>query len=83
MLDFSHSMPLGEVELLFEGDDHQPILHAFLKKIDGERKEARINLSERIGNEDGKFVFSRFILFLFWLGKRLDLLTVWSIIRMN
>ncbi|PQE28588.1 Cyanovirin-N protein [Rutstroemia sp. NJR-2017a WRK4] len=59
-LDFSHSMPLGEVELVFEGDDHQPILHAFLKKMDGERKEARINLAERIGNEDGKFVFSSF-----------------------
>ncbi|PQE23888.1 cyanovirin-N family protein [Rutstroemia sp. NJR-2017a BBW] len=63
--NFSHSMPLGEVELVFEGDDHQPILHAFLKKMDGERKEARINLAERIGNEDGKFVFSRLVLFIF------------------
>jgi hypothetical protein len=56
-------MPLGEAEIVFEGQDHQPILHAFLKKIDGERKEAKINLSERIHNEDGKFVFSRSLLF--------------------
>ncbi|KAM3068926.1 hypothetical protein ACMFMG_004100 [Clarireedia jacksonii] len=55
--NFSHSMPSGEAEIIFEGDDHQPVLHAFLKKIDGEINESKLKLSERINNEDGKLVF--------------------------
>lgn len=46
-----------DIELSIEGDDNVPILRAKLSNGDGEEVEADINLSERIGNNDGSFHF--------------------------
>ncbi|KAJ5469918.1 hypothetical protein N7530_007275 [Penicillium desertorum] len=41
-----------------EGDDEIPVLRARLHDVDGELHDADINLSERIGNDNGNLVFN-------------------------
>ncbi|KAJ5958109.1 Cyanovirin-N [Penicillium vulpinum] len=41
-----------------EGDDNVPILRAVLRDAEGEDHDADINLSERIGNDNGHLVFN-------------------------
>ncbi|KAJ5837041.1 hypothetical protein N7447_003067 [Penicillium robsamsonii] len=41
-----------------EGDDGTPILRAILRDVEGEEHHADINLSERIGNDNGNLVFN-------------------------
>lgn len=41
-----------------EGDDSVPILRAELSNLDGEYVPSDVNLAERIGNDDGAFVFN-------------------------
>lgn len=40
-----------------EGNDNVPILRAQLRNIEGDLRDADINLSERIGNNGGSFNF--------------------------
>ncbi|KAL2139448.1 hypothetical protein VTI28DRAFT_5141 [Corynascus sepedonium] len=47
-----------EVTLSLEGDDSVPVLRATLLDVEGNRVMADINLAERIGNENGEFVFN-------------------------
>lgn len=44
-------------EISFDIEEDQPILRAKLYNSDGELIDAVINLTERIGNSDGEFVF--------------------------
>ncbi|CAI7678511.1 hypothetical protein N7533_003867 [Penicillium manginii] len=46
-----------DVELHREGDDELPILRALLGNVEGEQVEANVNLSERIGNDNGTLIF--------------------------
>ncbi|KAJ0416325.1 Cyanovirin-N [Aspergillus carlsbadensis] len=52
---FSHSAEDTSFDL--EGDDDVPILRASLRNADGDEVSADVNLSERIGNDNGSFVF--------------------------
>lgn len=45
------------IHFSIEGGDNVPILRAQLRNIEGELVDADINLSERIGNDNGQFVF--------------------------
>lgn len=45
-----------------EGDDNAPILHAALVNEDGDAVDANINLSERLGNDNGSFSFGEHLL---------------------
>ncbi|KAI8279518.1 Cyanovirin-N-like protein [Colletotrichum sp. SAR11_240] len=47
-----------DIRFSIEGGDSVPILRARLFKESGEPNDADCNLSERIGNENGNFVFS-------------------------
>lgn len=40
-----------------EGEDGVPVLRAILKDVEGEDRDADINLAERIGNDNGRLVF--------------------------
>ncbi|KAK4151730.1 Cyanovirin-N [Chaetomidium leptoderma] len=53
--NFSHSAE--DISFSIEGDASVPILRAQLKNMEGGFNWADINLSERIGNEDGRFEF--------------------------
>ncbi|KAL1835988.1 hypothetical protein VTJ49DRAFT_5736 [Mycothermus thermophilus] len=46
-----------DISFSIEGADSVPILRANLRNIEGELIGADINLSERIGNNNGEFVF--------------------------
>jgi hypothetical protein len=48
-----------DINFSLEGDEGVPILRAALKNSEGESIHADINLSERIGNNDGSFVFGK------------------------
>ncbi|GAQ11556.1 cyanovirin-N homolog [Aspergillus lentulus] len=52
---FSHSAE--DVHFAIEGDGEVPVLRARLANADGEFQSADVNLSERIENIDGQFVF--------------------------
>lgn len=54
----------SDIEFAIEGDDNVPILRAKLSNGDGEDVDADVNLSERIGNNDGSFHFGEFRLFV-------------------
>ncbi|OQE35390.1 hypothetical protein PENCOP_c013G07719 [Penicillium coprophilum] len=54
--DFQSSA--DDISLELEGDDDLPILRATLNDVDGEGQPADINLSERIGNDNGRLVFN-------------------------
>ncbi|CDM29696.1 hypothetical protein DTO013E5_6077 [Penicillium roqueforti] len=41
-----------------EGEYGVPVLRAVLRDVDGEGHDADINLSERIGNDNGRLVFN-------------------------
>jgi hypothetical protein len=56
--NFSHSAE--HVHFSLEGDDSVPILRAHLTDAEGNVQERDINLAERIGNDNGGFVFSMF-----------------------
>lgn len=56
-LDFAGSAE--EIHLSLEGEN-LPILRAQLKNVEGELRAADMNLSERIGNNDGHFAFGMF-----------------------
>ncbi|KAK4132230.1 CVNH domain-containing protein, partial [Trichocladium antarcticum] len=45
------------INFSLEGDDSVPILRASLRNVEGDLVDADINLSERIGNNDGNFSF--------------------------
>ncbi|KAE8388306.1 Cyanovirin-N [Aspergillus alliaceus] len=47
----------GSVQFNLEGDEGVPVLRARLDNGQGEYFDADVNLSERIGNDDGKFTF--------------------------
>ena len=44
-----------------EGGDNVPVLRARLKKKDGEYVDADLNLGERIGNDNGRLHFGKFV----------------------
>ncbi|KXG49564.1 Cyanovirin-N [Penicillium griseofulvum] len=46
-----------DISFDLEGDDNVPILRATLNDVDGNGCPADINLSERIGNDNGQLVF--------------------------
>ncbi|KAK1828814.1 CVNH domain-containing protein [Podospora conica] len=46
-----------EITFSIEGGDGVPILRANLRNCEGELIHRDVNLSERIGNQDGQFVF--------------------------
>ncbi|KAJ4288886.1 hypothetical protein N0V88_007219 [Collariella sp. IMI 366227] len=46
-----------DINFSLEGDDNVPILRAGLMNMEGELVYRDINLSERIGNNDGQFEF--------------------------
>lgn len=46
-----------EITFSVEGDDNVPVLHARLFNVEGEPINADCNLAERIGNDNGSFVF--------------------------
>ncbi|KAJ5795248.1 Cyanovirin-N [Penicillium paradoxum] len=54
--DFQHSAE--DISFSLEGDDDVPVLRAVLRDVDGEGHNADINLSERIGNDNGTLVFN-------------------------
>ncbi|KAJ5165568.1 Cyanovirin-N, partial [Penicillium coprophilum] len=54
--DFQSSA--DDISLELEGDDNLPILRATLNDVEGEGQAADINLSERIGNDNGRLVFN-------------------------
>ena len=43
-----------------EGDSQVPILRVVLRTIDGDELPSDVNLAERIGNENGVFVYGKF-----------------------
>ncbi|TKW54245.1 Cyanovirin-N -like protein [Colletotrichum tanaceti] len=47
-----------DIHFELEGDDNVPILRARLFNVEGEAIDADVNLSERIGNNDGNFTFN-------------------------
>ncbi|GJC88971.1 cyanovirin-N [Colletotrichum liriopes] len=47
-----------DIHFSLEGDDNVPILRARLFNVEGEAIDADVNLSERIGNNDGNFTFN-------------------------
>ncbi|KXX75652.1 Cyanovirin-N [Madurella mycetomatis] len=55
-VNFSHSAE--DISFEMEGDDNVPVLRASLKPLEGDPIPRDINLSERIGNNDGSFEFS-------------------------
>ncbi|KAK0649236.1 Cyanovirin-N [Cercophora newfieldiana] len=57
--NFSHSAE--HVNFSIEGDDSVPILRAHLADVEGNVNERDVNLAERIGNDNGSFVFIRSI----------------------
>lgn len=54
--DFASSAE--DISFELEGDDNVPILRATLMDMEGEGQAADINLSERIGNNNGELVFN-------------------------
>ncbi|KAK1999382.1 CVNH domain-containing protein [Colletotrichum falcatum] len=46
------------VHFTIEGGEGVPVLRARLFTVDGEPVDRDVNLSERISNEDGRFVFN-------------------------
>lgn len=54
-VDFSKSAE--EVSFSLEGDESVPILRARLLDVDGNAVSRDVNLSERISNADGQFLF--------------------------
>jgi hypothetical protein len=46
-----------DISFHIEGDDSVPVLRAILFDVDGEEQHADINLSERIGNNNGQLEF--------------------------
>ncbi|KAH2220376.1 hypothetical protein KXV37_001046 [Aspergillus fumigatus] len=54
-VDFSHSAQ--DVHFAIEGGGQVPVLRAQLANQDGEFQDADVNLSERIENINGEFVF--------------------------
>ena len=48
----------GNVHFRIEGDGEVPVLRAELQNVDGRPVPADINLSERIENDNGNFVFN-------------------------
>lgn len=54
--NFSHTA--DDVHFAIEGDDEVPVLRAVLLNGEGEPVESNVNLSERINNDDGAFVFA-------------------------
>ena len=50
-----------DISFSLEGDDEVPILRAGLRNVDGELVHSDLNLSERIGNNDGSFTFGEFM----------------------
>ncbi|KAJ5181253.1 Cyanovirin-N [Penicillium cf. griseofulvum] len=46
-----------DISFDLEGDDNVPILRATLTDVDGNGNSADLNLSERIGNDNGQLVF--------------------------
>lgn len=54
-VDFSQSAE--NISFAIEGGDSVPVLRASLRTIDGELVDRDINLAERIGNDNGSFVF--------------------------
>jgi hypothetical protein len=59
-VNFSHSAE--GISFSLEGDDSVPILRAGLKDVEGNAQWRDLNLAERIGNNDGSFEFSKWIL---------------------
>ena len=55
LLGFAESAE--EIHLSLESEENLPILRAQLRNSEGELVEANINLSERIGNNNGEFAF--------------------------
>ena len=47
------------VHFAIEGGGEVPVLRATLTNEDGDGEERDLNLSERISNNDGQFVFSK------------------------
>lgn len=53
--DFSHSAE--NVTFSIEGGGEVPVLRTFLRSVDGDEFARDVNLSERIQNHDGRFVY--------------------------
>ncbi|RYO96118.1 hypothetical protein DL763_003408 [Monosporascus cannonballus] len=53
--EFSHTAE--DISFSIEGGDSVPVLRARLRDVNGEFHNADVNLSERIGNQNGSFVF--------------------------
>lgn len=56
--NFSHTAE--DISLSIEGDASVPVLRAGLRDMEGNLVHRDINLAERISNEDGRLVFSKF-----------------------
>ncbi|KAF7588795.1 hypothetical protein BBP40_005226 [Aspergillus hancockii] len=56
-VSFTESADVDTIHFQFEGDDNVPILRARLRSEEGEWFDRDVNLSERIVNENGSFVF--------------------------
>ncbi|RYP09770.1 hypothetical protein DL765_008326 [Monosporascus sp. GIB2] len=52
------SQTAEDIRFSIEGGESVPILRARLKNVDGEFCDADLNLSERISNQNGSFVFT-------------------------
>lgn len=57
-----YSNSAEDIHFSIEGGDNVPILRARLFNLGGEAIDADCNLSERIGNDNGNFVFSEYFL---------------------
>jgi hypothetical protein len=55
-IDFTASAE--NISFNFEGEESLPILRAQLRTAAGDLVDANLNLSERLGNDNGSFVFS-------------------------
>lgn len=55
MIDFSHSA--NDITFSIEGGDNVPVLRASLSDSEGNGNERDVNLSERIGNDNGVLIF--------------------------
>ncbi|KAH6871768.1 Cyanovirin-N [Thelonectria olida] len=53
--NFSHSA--SNISFGFEGDDNVPVLRASLGTMEGGSNDRDLNLSERIGNDNGNMIF--------------------------
>ncbi|KAB8215586.1 Cyanovirin-N [Aspergillus novoparasiticus] len=51
------SQTAEDVHFAIEGDEEVPVLRAVLLNGEGEPVESNVNLSERINNDNGAFVF--------------------------